>query len=74
MRFRKRVIQESTYRDKTAFLFWPKKLSINAFVPRLEDDFEEIRWLETATWRQRYDTNQKNSLYWRDLFWIEDEE
>ena len=71
MRFRKKVIKEGEYQDKTAFLLMPKKLLVNAFVDANEDEFAEIRWLETATWRQRYQ-RAEYSLYWHDLFWIED--
>lgn len=74
MRRRTKIIKEGSYRDKTAFLLWPKTLLINAYSRPNEDDFKETRWLERATWRQRYETNQRNSLYWDDLFWIEDEE
>ena len=71
MRIRKRIIESGEYREKTAFLFWPKTLLLGAFARANEGSFEETRWLEMATWQQRYDTDQHSSLYWHDLHWIE---
>ena len=74
MRIRKRVIEKDEYRTKTGFLFWPKTLDADQFSRPNEDRFQETRWLERATWRQRYGYDRDNRPNWCDLYWIDEED
>lgn len=50
------------YRDVKKFLFFPKKIG------------NRIRWLETASWKERYVIKRLypiKFLYWKAQYWID---
>jgi hypothetical protein len=63
------IIKEKQYpnflerREKTRFLFFPKKLWN-------KDGSKEVRWLEKATWTQYWNDTGKLGK-WKDEKWIQ---
>jgi hypothetical protein len=49
-------------RIKTCFLLFPKKLRT------------ETRWLEVASWKQRYRDYEVGGGEWKDVGWVEEAE
>ena len=67
MRWIKKVLKEGMWRERSAFLFFPK--SINN-----ENGDRETRWLEHATWREKYiGRGDSGTDYWGYQEWIEEE-
>jgi len=50
--------QHGDYRIKKGFLLFPKEIN------------NVVRWLERATWKQRYGFGFMYAEYWQDIQWV----
>ena len=59
-----RIPQDGDTRIKSGFLFFPKEIRVGPW--------NEIRWLEFATWEEKY-YNYAYGTCWKATRWIDDE-
>lgn len=65
MRFSVPIAKEGDLRDRSGFLLLPKAI----WWEEHKQCFRETRWLEYATWRERY-TEGKSSYFWSPIRWV----
>lgn len=65
MKHKSRWYHDGETRIRKAFLIIPKRL-------RVSGDYYETRWLETASWKQKFSRSVYGSG-WSDMEWCSDE-
>jgi hypothetical protein len=69
MKFKRQPVMQGQLKQKTAFLWLPKKLPFRFREPGVAK-ITEFRWLEKATWVQKH---VRDFDMWIDICWVEEQ-